>query len=143
MEFEKKKTSDADYMKIIKTDDGYSINGVQFTEQQIKTFQEYNMFTSCKNRIVNDMSIMQSDSTFRYLSENDELLNEMTQAYLDSPILPEDLKANLFYYIKSELGFKEKIEQAMVESYRKDDTMGKYVEYADKANKKSKQTERE
>ena len=143
MEFEKKKTSDADYMKIIKTDDGYSINGVQFTEQQIKTFQEYNRFTSCKNRIVNDMSIMQSDSTFRYLSENDELLNEMTQAYLDSPILPEDLKANLFYYIKSELGFKEKIEQAMVESYRKDDTMGKYVEYADKANKKSKQTERE
>lgn len=143
MEFEKKKTSDADYMKIIKAGNGYSINGVQFTEQQIKTFQEYNRFTSCKNRIVNDMSIMLSDSTFRYLSENDELLNEMTQAYLDSPILPEDSKANLFYYIKSELGFKEKIEQAMVEIYRKDDTMGKYVEYADKANKKSKQTERE
>lgn len=143
MEFEKKKTSDADYMKIIKTDDGYSINGVKFTELQIKTFQEYNRFTSCKNRIVNDMSIMLSDSTFRYLSENDELLNEMTQAYLDSPILPEDSKANLFYYIKSELGFKKKIEQAVVESYRKDDTMGKYVEYADKANKKSKQTERE
>lgn len=143
MEFEKKKTSDADYMKIIKTNDGYSINGVQFTELQIKTFQEYNRFTSCKNRIVNDMSIMQSDRTFRYLSENDELLNEMTQAYLDSPILSEDSKANLFYYIKSELGFKKKIEQAVVESYRKDDTMGKYVEYADKANKKSKQTERE